>query len=870
MNLDLFRKYLTSQKFEQKLNNRIERLQRAELNPVDKTSILIDIQDDPLTFINLFGVVYEPRLPEMPDIPFFPFPYQEEVIYRILEAEARGEDLLIEKTRDMGITWTIIWYILWRWLTKDKYYALLGSRKEEEVDNKCYSDDTEVLTKDGWKLFKDVDIDKDFFATRNPITKEFEWQKATEKIKQRYSGDFYHIKSRTLDLLVSPNHRVLYRNNPWGLIRGKYESNERFSSAKELYNRGKSIKAIPSTSIWKGKEIKEFVFETKNKHQKRIVMSGDDFCAFMGMYLAEGNIDKGMFVITQSKKSKGYREYKKLLIRIFGTEPCYTGEEWKKGNIPIVNYLKQFGRSWEKFIPQEILDATPRQLSIFLYYYMLGDGSWRSAQPTVGTVSKKMADQLQEVIQKIGYSASIIKQKPKDSLIKGRFIKKENCRTLYILNIRKAKYQSFQIEKTYYDGYIYCVSVPNGVLYVRRNGKPAWCGNSPQSLFGKIRYSYYSLPKWLRPVNFRKSEHDIFLKFVNPDKQSFIDGESANPNFGRGKRTSIVYLDELFFWKFARESWRSCMDTSPVRIGVSTAYPSSFARSLRDSFEKQGKLITLDWKKHPFKDEEWYKKELERREADPLGVEGEIEISYRSDPTNAYYPEVLNCKLMELEYNPSLPLYIGVDFGVKDKTAFTYWQRDFNNFYLIDAIERNNKPLHWFYPFLKQGIDFDFKEEYEIQNKFTKEKFLLKKKDYTLNDLDFIRKFNKWKPPVMYCGEIAHKQKMIKSNSSIQSELAGLGIYLRINDKGFEHSVRRVATKKLLLNTIFNSNSGAMDAFDALANSHYPKSRDNSSTPKDAPVHDEWADLRASVENFAVNIITPSSIKEIQYKSFRK
>ena len=30
-----------------------------------------------------------------------------------------------------------------------------------------------------------------------------------------------------------------------------------------------------------------------------------------------------------------------------------------------------------------------------------------------------------------------------------------------------------------YVGDVFCVTVPNGTLYVRRNGKPAWCGNSP-------------------------------------------------------------------------------------------------------------------------------------------------------------------------------------------------------------------------------------------------------------------------------------------------------------------------------------------------------------------------------------------------------
>jgi hypothetical protein len=33
-------------------------------------------------------------------------------------------------------------------------------------------------------------------------------------------------------------------------------------------------------------------------------------------------------------------------------------------------------------------------------------------------------------------------------------------------------------EKVKYQGKVYCVTVPNGIIYVRRNGKGVWTGNS--------------------------------------------------------------------------------------------------------------------------------------------------------------------------------------------------------------------------------------------------------------------------------------------------------------------------------------------------------------------------------------------------------
>lgn len=43
-------------------------------------------------------------------------------------------------------------------------------------------------------------------------------------------------------------------------------------------------------------------------------------------------------------------------------------------------------------------------------------------------------------------------------------------------------------EVTHYRGVVWCVEVPNHIVYVRRNGKPVWCGNSQR--YVKITRSY--------------------------------------------------------------------------------------------------------------------------------------------------------------------------------------------------------------------------------------------------------------------------------------------------------------------------------------------------------------------------------------------
>src|SRR4030042_3930453 len=71
----------------------------------------------------------------------------------------------------------------------------------------CYDDKTEVLTKDGWKLFRDI-TELDELATLNPLTHEIEYHRYLRMFHYNHSGKMYRIKSKQVDLLVTPNHKM--------------------------------------------------------------------------------------------------------------------------------------------------------------------------------------------------------------------------------------------------------------------------------------------------------------------------------------------------------------------------------------------------------------------------------------------------------------------------------------------------------------------------------------------------------------------------------------------------------------------------------------------------------------------------------------
>lgn len=132
------------------------------------------------------------------------------------------------------------------------------------------------------------------------------------------------------------------------------------------------------------------------------------------------------------------------------------------------SYLRKFGKSCDKFIPSEIKNLSKEQLEIIFDWLMKGDGWSGDGNIEYSTKSKRLADDIQEIVLKLGMSANIYERK------KGNF-------KWYDVGVSLAKnfrLNSVNKQVTNYAGKVYCVEVPNHTLYVRRNGKACWCGNS--------------------------------------------------------------------------------------------------------------------------------------------------------------------------------------------------------------------------------------------------------------------------------------------------------------------------------------------------------------------------------------------------------
>lgn len=106
------------------------------------------------------------------------------------------------------------------------------------------------------------------------------------------------------------------------------------------------------------------------------------------------------------------------------------------------------------------------------------NGHNRKPHLSVFTSSKRMADDLTELAMKAGYRPKIDTRKPSGEPILFRNGVYSSKKTMYIIHLNR-RTNITKTAKTFepYNGYVYCVTVPNHTLLVRRNGRVVWCGN---------------------------------------------------------------------------------------------------------------------------------------------------------------------------------------------------------------------------------------------------------------------------------------------------------------------------------------------------------------------------------------------------------
>ena len=397
----------------------------------------------------------------------------------------------------------------------------------------CYDDQTYVMTNSGWKLFKDLKetdkvatmINRDSIVDNKRVgCKELVYKNPVNLYKYNYDseidGKMYKIKSQQVDLVVTPNHNMFVaakgskgNDKIYRLIRA-----DTMEGTMKCYKKNIEIHN-PSNSL---NTFELPAYKSIRLDLPILSLNIDDWLIFFGIWIAEGCCDKTRVCIAANKprvkknledvcKNMGFKICKNIDKRTDILDDDDDTEKyrhsWRIYDKRLISYLVPLSvGAINKYLPNWCWRLDKEQAQLLIYGMMLGDGhivrnnnetadddntnyditpnsTWR-----YDTSSRKLAEDFQRLCLHAGWS-TIIKLKYKAGT------KRLNKKTgKYIINTVDSwrmtinKHQNEPVvnknkgekhdEMIDYKGKVYCCQVDGGVLYVKRNNKTCWAGNS--------------------------------------------------------------------------------------------------------------------------------------------------------------------------------------------------------------------------------------------------------------------------------------------------------------------------------------------------------------------------------------------------------
>lgn len=331
------------------------------------------------------------------------------------------------------------------------------------VGFQCMSEDTEILSENGWKGYNEI-REGDIIATFNVEKGVIEYLPVKHVFVGKYKGIMYNLRNRISDQLISPEHRVVRR-----LFNVDKYALEKIEKVLEL----KSPFIVP-------------VGSEGNVNASNNVLD-ESIVELIAWVVAEGSMDKGergsgRISVYQSKEEnpETYSEILSL-CNTLGLE--YTERTQKglgkdcnvirfdaKSTRRVLSYFKSDKHKGIKFIPRSILQADTETARLFLETYIKGDGHDGCK---ITTTSEIIKDGLLQVIVNAGYGATVLVRKPDNDLSK---------KDRYIIRIIRHKDTYINSVSTVnYAGVIWCPNTDNETVVARRKGKIFITGNTPFS-----------------------------------------------------------------------------------------------------------------------------------------------------------------------------------------------------------------------------------------------------------------------------------------------------------------------------------------------------------------------------------------------------
>jgi hypothetical protein len=345
----------------------------------------------------------------------------------------------------------------------------------------CVDTETEALTKNGWKNYKNLIIGEEIL-TYNVESKKTEWKKIEQINIFNYNGVMYKLGGKQFGALVTPNHRWLVET-----LHGRKNTKVSYSIIET-----KDLSKSSSQSLIIGSEYDAPITKKYS----------DEFVRICAWYYTKGSLKskEKSIIITQSfKENLKYCLEIEENLKLIGCkeienrkDSVVTKRIGKRGSVRRKNLwfrkevkIKSNCFNWvitgedvdlitncikgEKRIPtmEFLLNLTKEQLDIFIEISIIGDGIDNTGMFTQCNQDRMDMFQIARILA--GYSPKL--DKNKNCCLRRR-------RNKNIKKLNKIYLNSLDKKIVNYTGDVWCPTVENSLWMARRNGKTFITGNS--------------------------------------------------------------------------------------------------------------------------------------------------------------------------------------------------------------------------------------------------------------------------------------------------------------------------------------------------------------------------------------------------------
>ncbi|HVG34723.1 MAG TPA: peptidoglycan-binding protein, partial [Pyrinomonadaceae bacterium] len=357
-----------------------------------------------------------------------------------------------------------------------------GGQSNHNYGLACFDEQTEVLTDVGWKRFADLDETESVMVFKDG---KLFYERPKAYIKYPYQGEMVTVKTRSVDLMTTPNHKFIVQKR---YIRDDGRNIEYDKVWSEVL-------AENLTPYYRLPTAGEFKCPTEIDYPLKDKVDPEIWWTFMGWYISEGSATgvsdgvrrthsgRNKVKISQRQGSSYWPELDVLLTGL-PYRHKYQGHDFVVDSKELWNIVFPSGNCYQKRIPRYLLNAPRHLLECLFKGLFKGDGTFYPGHEVFWTVNKELADDVSELCVKLGISNVINWRDPRPTTIlkTGQFIFSNH--TQYAVVTRRRSTQELRngngqsrVSAEFYSGMVYCVTTDAGALVVRRNGKVAVCGN---------------------------------------------------------------------------------------------------------------------------------------------------------------------------------------------------------------------------------------------------------------------------------------------------------------------------------------------------------------------------------------------------------